>query len=174
MLATNAAQKYTVHSRGIWETIRRFFALDPARSSGVPLNMRFRNPPPGANPPELFDDPVTMPAGDIADNPYWKRDNRRSYPQLSVVDQSQAVGLLTFGSQQAPIEGALGVGAEGQTQLVQVGNDGGLARHFAAKGAVAKVLGPNGLPPLPASLHTRTTPKEWTLLPQDQQAYSSK
>ena len=32
-------------------------------------------------------------ASDIAENPYWKRDVRRAYPQLSVVTQEQ---LSTF------------------------------------------------------------------------------
>lgn len=175
----NSLQKYTTHSRGIWETLRRFFALDPARSSGVPLNMRFRNPPPGALPPTSYDDPVTVPAGDIADNPYWKRDQRRSYPRISVVNQSQAVGLLTFGSEKTPIEGALGMGQEGETQLIKVEKEGeerGLAGLFEAKSELAKVLGPNGLPPRPPALHFSEQVKEqdWKLNPDDEQAYPAK
>jgi hypothetical protein len=95
-------QKQTLQSTGIWEAFRRFLAIDPERSNGVPLNPHFRNPPPGANDPLQYDDPVTLPAGDIADNPYWKRDNRRGYPQLSVVDQSQFAQLITIGSAEAP------------------------------------------------------------------------
>jgi hypothetical protein len=41
-----------------------------------------------------YDDPVTVPAADLADNPYWKRDVRRRYPQLSTVTQADAVALL--------------------------------------------------------------------------------
>ena len=33
-------------------------------------------------------------ASDPAQNPYWKRDVRRVYPQLSVVTQSELSGLL--------------------------------------------------------------------------------
>ncbi|RYC63499.1 NADH dehydrogenase/NADH:ubiquinone reductase (H(+)-translocating) [Xylaria longipes] len=79
------SQKQTLESTGIWALVRRVFAVDPNRSSGVPLNPFFRNPTPGALDPLTYDDPVTLPAGDIADNPYWKRDARRSYPKLSFV-----------------------------------------------------------------------------------------
>jgi hypothetical protein len=33
-------------------------------------------------------------ASDPAQNPYWKRDVRRAYPQLSVVTQSELSSLL--------------------------------------------------------------------------------
>ena len=39
-------------------------------------------------------DPRTRPASDPAQNPYWKRDVRRAYPQLSVVTQSELSTLL--------------------------------------------------------------------------------
>ncbi|TVY86406.1 NADH-ubiquinone oxidoreductase 21.3 kDa subunit, partial [Lachnellula willkommii] len=92
---TPIPQKYTIQSTGIWERIRRLLAVDPTRSNGVPLNPQFRNPPPGSNEPLSFIDPVTIPAGDIAENAYWKRDSRRSYPQLSFVNQADAVALLS-------------------------------------------------------------------------------
>merc|ERR1711939_91525 len=66
------AKKYTQQSTGIWETIRRLFAVDPDRSNGVPVK-HFRNPPPGGLDPKLYDEAVTTPAADIADNPYWRR-----------------------------------------------------------------------------------------------------
>ena len=174
---TDGWQKYTVQSHGIWEKIRQVFSIDAARSTGVPLNMQFRNPPPGANPPQSYDDPVTVPAADIADNPYWKRDVRRSYPRLSVVGQAQAVGLLTFGSASAPKEGALALGAEGSKQLVAVEKEAeqkGLAAFFEGKGDVAAVLDPNGLPPLPSGLHYKTHERKYTLLANDDQSYPEK
>lgn len=36
----------------------------------------------------------TFAASDPAQNPYWKRDVRRAYPQLSVVTQSELSSLL--------------------------------------------------------------------------------
>ncbi|TVY82712.1 NADH-ubiquinone oxidoreductase 21.3 kDa subunit, partial [Lachnellula suecica] len=144
--------KYTVQSTGIWETIRRFFAVDPTRSNGVPLNPQFRNPPPGSNDPFAFVDPVTLPAGDIAENPYWKRDARRNYPQLSFVNQADAVALLSVGSQSAPKKEL--IGEEGSKALVQAKEEGagGLAKHFerVGKGGVLEALGKGGLPPLPS------------------------
>ncbi|KAJ9196792.1 hypothetical protein DTO166G4_630 [Paecilomyces variotii] len=150
-------KKYTVQSTGIWERIRRLLAVDPTRSTGVPLNPQYRWPTPGSLPPESYDDPVTVPAADIADNPYWKRDTRRNYPRLSVVNQADVVGLLSVGSKAAPKEDVLQIGEAGQKQLVAVKQEGeerGLAALFEKdKKGIQGILGPNGLPPLPANLN---------------------
>ncbi|KAI9712532.1 MAG: hypothetical protein M1812_006841 [Candelaria pacifica] len=154
--ATAVWKKYTVQSTGIWERIRKTLSIDPNRSNGIPLNAQYRNPPPGSNDPLVYGDPVTVPAGDLAENPYWKRDMRRNYPRLSVVNQADVVGLLTVGSKTSPKEDVLLVGDAGTKQLVQVKQDGeqkGLAALFAKdQKSVASVLGPNGLPPLPTGL----------------------
>jgi hypothetical protein len=99
-----------------------------------------------------YDDPVTVPAGDIADNPYWKRDARRSYPRLSFVNQSHAVGLLSVGSAAQPKQEL--VGESGQQALVAAktqGETGGLAAYFEKTGGAIAVkdLLVNGLPPTP-------------------------
>jgi hypothetical protein len=159
-------QKYTVKSTGIWETIRRVFAVDSTRSNGVPLNPQFRNPPPGSNPPNSFVDPVTLPAGDIADNPYWKRDARRSYPQLSFVTQGDVVGLLSVGSKEAPARDL--VGDAGQKELVEVEKraEAGLGLFFRDEGAVKKGLeafGRDGLPPLPSGMSLKPGQDRYTL-----------
>lgn len=151
MRANPHQQKYTLQSTGVWETIRRVLSVDPTRSNGVPLNPQFRNPPPGSNDPLAYTDPVTIPAGDIADNPYWKRDARRSYPRLSVVSQADAVGLLSLGSQSAPKKEL--IGEAGTQELVQVRKEGegGLAAYFkGGKGRALESLGKDGLPPLPS------------------------
>ncbi|OTB09027.1 hypothetical protein M426DRAFT_18418 [Hypoxylon sp. CI-4A] len=145
------SQKQTLQSTGIWERIRRAFAVDPERSNGVPLNPYFRNPTPGGQDPLQYDDPVTIPAGDIADNPYWKRDARRAYPKLSFVTQGDAVALLSVGSAAAPKQEL--IGEAGQKQLVAVQEEGktGLAAYFEKSKDVAKeTLLVNGLPPLPS------------------------
>lgn len=145
-------QKFTQQTHGFWETIRRAFAVDPDRSNGIPVK-NYRNPPPGALDPKSYDDPVTLPAADIADNPYWKRDVRRAYPKLSMVTQGDAVGLLSVGSAAAPAE-RLAAGEEGAKMLVAVREEGekGLAAFFEKeKGVGAKVLGEGGLPPMPVS-----------------------
>ncbi|KAI1808052.1 21 kDa subunit of NADH dehydrogenase [Daldinia bambusicola] len=145
-------QKQTLQSVGIWERIRRALAVDPNRSNGIPLNPYYRNPPPGAQDPLGYDDPVTAPAGDIADNAYWRRDTRRAYPKLSFVTQGDAVALLTVGSAAAPKQEL--IGEAGEKQLVaarEEGKTGGLAAYFEKSKDVAKeTLFVNGLPPLPS------------------------
>lgn len=126
-------------------------AIGPERSNGVPLNPYYRYPAPGANDPSAVDDPVTLPAGDIADNPYWKRDNRRSYPQLSTVDQGDVVGLLSVGSAAQPKVEL--IGEAGEKQLVAAKEDGqtGLAKHLEKSPAtMAKDIFVDGLPPTPS------------------------
>ncbi|KAE8145590.1 hypothetical protein BDV25DRAFT_66806 [Aspergillus avenaceus] len=154
-------KKYTLQSTGIWERLRRLLSIDPNRSTGVPLNAQYRLPTPGALPPLSYDDPVTVPAGDIADNPYWKRDVRRGYPRLSTVNQADAVGLLTVGSRAAPKEGVLQIGKAGEQQLVSVkqqGEERGLAGFFEnEKRGTQGVLNANGLPPKPCNLNPSTS-----------------
>ena len=144
------AKKQTLQSTGIWEAFRRFLAIDPERSNGVPLNPHFRNPTPGANPPLEYDDPVTLPAGDIADNPYWKRDNRRNYPQLSVVNQSQFAQLLTVGSAAAPKVELIGEAGEKQLVAVKQESETGLAKALEKATDATKDVFVNGMPPLPS------------------------
>ena len=122
----------------------------------MPLNAQFRKPAPGTNPPDLYDDPTTVPAADLAENPYWKRDTRRAYPRLSVVSQADVVGLLTVGNQARPREDVALIGHDRSRRLVQIRQEGeetGLATLFAKdKSVVRSVLGPDGLPPFPTGL----------------------
>lgn len=167
-------QKYTVQPTGIWARINNFFAVDPKRSTGIPMNPQFRNPPPGSNDANAYDDPVTVPAADLAENPYWKRDVRRQYPKLSVVKQQDVVALLTVGSAAAPKEDVLQIGDAGNKQLVELKSEGekGLSAFFQKQTAAAKsVLGPDGLPPLPASRHL--TGKKYRLEAEEDQGYPS-
>jgi len=145
------ATKYTQESTGIWATVHKYFSVDPNRSNGVPVK-HFRNPPPAALDPASYDEAVTTPAADIADNPYWRRDVRRAYPKLSTVTQGEVVGLLTLGSAANPSPKLL-AGEEGGKQLVAVKQEGerGLAAYFENENATA-VLGVNGLPPLPVNV----------------------
>ncbi|KAL0942802.1 NADH-ubiquinone oxidoreductase 21.3 kDa subunit [Colletotrichum truncatum] len=150
------SKKHTLQSTGIWERIRRSLAIDPNRSSGVPLNPTFRNPAPGSLDPLSYDDPVTVPAGDIADNPYWKRDARRNYPALSVVNQADVVSLLSVGSAANPRVEL--IGEAGEKQLVATKEEAkatGLAPYLEKNAAKAieaskETLFTNGLPPTPS------------------------
>ena len=103
-----------------------------------------------------------MPAGDIAENPYFKRDMRRSYSKLSVVNQADVVGLLTVGSKASPKDDVLQIGDVGAKQLVQVkqqGEEEGLTALFEKdKKSVTSIFGPDGLPPSPTGMG-RTSPQ---------------
>jgi hypothetical protein len=120
----------------------------------VPLNPYNRNPAPGSLEPLKYTDPVTVPAGDIADNPYWKRDARRNYPRHSVIGQAQQVALLTVGSAAQPRVEL--IGEEGSKALVaaeESGKEGGIALYLENSGveAAKRVLEMSGgLPPLPS------------------------
>jgi hypothetical protein len=101
----------------------------------------------------LYNDPVTIPAADIAGNPYWKRDLRRAYPQLSVVSQSDVVGLLSVGSAKEPKQEL--IGDAGQKALVSAREQAeeGLSAYFRRTKDVKSLLDADKLPPLPSSLH---------------------
>jgi hypothetical protein len=160
-----AVQKYTLESVGIWARIRKSLAIDPNRSTGVPLNPYFRNPAPGSNDPNAYDDPVTIPAGDIADNPYWKRDHRRAYPRLSVIGQADQVALLGVGSAANPRVELIGeAGSKALVAAEEEGKNTGLAAYLEKKGAegVAQlVLREDGLPPLPSGQSLAKTGENW-------------
>ena len=141
------------------------------------MNPTFRYPSPGAIDPNLYDDPVTVPAGDIAENPYWKRDVRRSYPKLSVVKQPDVVALLSVGSAAQPKEDKLQIGEAGKNQLVALKEEGekGLSAFFEKEKSAAKsVLGPNGMPPLPARYGQTATKPTYALAEEDLQTYGPK
>ncbi|KAH6696991.1 NADH-ubiquinone oxidoreductase 21.3 kDa subunit [Plectosphaerella plurivora] len=151
---TELSKKYTLQSTGVFEFIRRALALDPNRSSGVPLNSQFRTPTPGGQDPLAYDDPVTVPAGDIADNAYFRRDVRRAYPRLSVVSQPDVVSLLSVGSAASPKVELIGeAGAQALVAAREEGEKGGLAVFLQKAEGVAeakKDVFVNGLPPLPS------------------------
>ena len=175
LLTLPTKQKYTVQPTGIWARINNFFAVDSKRSTGIPLNPQFRNPPPGAYDPYTYDDPVTIPSADLAENPYWRRDVRRRYPRLSVVNQADVVGLLSVGSLASPKDGALLAGESGTKQLVNLkrDSDGGLATYLEKeKGVSDSLLGADGLPPMPTSLSSAPEGKKYALL--DEQSYENK
>lgn len=153
--------------------IRRFFAIDPNRSTGIPLNPQYRNPPPGSLDPTSYDDPTTVPAADIADNPYWKRDVRRNYPRISTVTQSDVVGLLSVGSAANPSQKLL-TGDAGSKQLVAVKQEGeekGLAAFFEQQKAVGSVLGKDGMPPFPVPRGRAQYGKQYEL--EGEQSYEN-
>lgn len=124
----------------------------------MPLNPQFRNPPPGANPPQAYDDPVTLPAGDIADNAYYKRDMRRSYPRVSLLNQADVVQLLSAGSEASHNDDKQQIGDTNSKHVVKVQDQGegmGLSTLFSKKKEVSMgIFGSDGLPPFPTGMNT--------------------
>ena len=85
------------------------------------------------------------------------------------------VALLSVGSAAQPKEDVLQIGNAGNKQLVELKEEGerGLSRFFEKdKSAFKGVLGPNGLPPLPASRHPQK--KRYEVLDNEKQAYGSR
>lgn len=115
-------KKYTSRPAGIWEKIRQVLVLVPNRSSGNPLPSLYRAVPPGARIQEARDykEPITIPAGDVVNNPYFKRDYRRNYPQIHGFDQTKVSGLLTLGSAAKP---RISIGDKGSKELAAFGLD---------------------------------------------------
>lgn len=109
-------KKYTTGSRGIWEKLRQILALVPNRSSGNPVVLLYRKDPPGARIEDAknYKDPITIPAGDIRGNQYFRRDYRRNYPQVHAFDQTKLSGLLKLGSAEKP---RIAAGEKGTKEL---------------------------------------------------------
>lgn len=90
--------------------------------------------------------------------------------------QADVVGLLTVGSAAQPAEGKLAVGEEGMKQLVAVREEGekkGLAAFFEreGEGAMEKVRGLDGMPPLPPGQHMPDRPSAKRYLLEEEQSY---
>lgn len=124
-------------------------------------------------------------ASDPAQNPYWKRDVRRAYPQLSVVTQSELsslliahssppqvyvstnlyhIHLLTPPSSAAPVEG--------QTEVPVVAQKTPeLSEAIATITGATKVYSESKLPPTLPIPHKRWVPRLSPDAPHDQFAY---
>ncbi|CCG83983.1 protein of unknown function [Taphrina deformans PYCC 5710] len=144
--------------KGIWNWVKQTFQIAPERSSGITFNESYRNPMPGSR-PEIYKEPVTAPANDIAQNPYFARDVRRQYPATSYVSQATVAGLLTYGNKAQP---AIADGNEGITALAKIGE---LQLTSAIEAALEKnpsaILAEGGVPPLPTGRKGRS----WKLDP---------
>jgi len=103
-----------------------------------------------ASRPEEYIEPLTSPAADLAENPYWKRDTRRDYPRTLVYSQSYIAGLLSYGNGTAP---RIAAGETGTKALAEVKSGQLELTTVLASTEVGKeVLARNGgLPPLPGT-----------------------
>lgn len=103
-----------------------------------------------ASRPEEYIEPLTAPAADIAENPYWKRDTRRDYPRTLVYSQSYIAGLLSYGNASAP---KIAAGETGTKALAEVRSGNlELTSVLASSDVGREVLARNGgLPPSPGT-----------------------
>lgn len=137
----------------------------PNRSTGNPVNKFFRNPAPASRQESLtYTDPYTVPAGDIAGNPYRERDHRRNYPRQAYFDQATVAGLLTYGSAASPriARGEAGTKALAEIQQGQISLNQTLAAPATKDIIMGQVLDKTGNPPIPPSL----TKKNWVINPE--------
>ncbi|KAF9204403.1 hypothetical protein BGZ49_005332 [Haplosporangium sp. Z 27] len=75
-----------------WNSVRKTLTINPKVPSGMPNAKGFRFVAPGGQAPAFVsNDP---PAHDIAQNPYYGRDFRRSYPRLAAYLQEEVAGLV--------------------------------------------------------------------------------
>ncbi|KAH8101992.1 NADH dehydrogenase [Phellopilus nigrolimitatus] len=103
-MATKKAADHTLYHlnpKGFWKKFRDAVVVSPSISSGLPLAAVNRYPQPASR-PEKYATPATK-ASDPAENPYWKRDVRRAYPQLSVVTQDELATFLLQAPEQPSV-----------------------------------------------------------------------
>jgi len=138
--------------------------VNPEISSGLPLPQVNRYPQPASR-PETQATSGTM-ASDIAQNPYWKRDARRKYPQLSVVTQPELSQLLLGVPQQPALT------APDSKSDVPVASTGilDLTAAIATITSTAKVYSASKLPPKPPA-RTRWSAQRAEDAPHNPDAY---
>lgn len=122
-----------------------------------------------ASRPEEYIEPLTAPAADLAENPYWKRDTRRDYPRTLVYSQPYIAGLLLYGNSAAP---RIAAGEAGTKALAEVTSGQlELTTVLASTDVGKEVLARNGgQPPLPGTGRGRTAWK-FRLNEENEQGY---
>ncbi|KAJ7680312.1 NUZM, NADH-ubiquinone oxidoreductase 21.3 kDa subunit [Mycena polygramma] len=172
-MATKKAAESTLYHlapRGFWKKFREVVAVNPEISTGLPLPAIHRFPPPASR-PEKYSTPATK-ASDPAQNPYWKRDVRRAYPQLSVVTQPELSSLLiehaTAKSVAAPKEGSTEDKKDVPADAPQPVD---LSVAISSITAAQKVYTPANLPPTLPTSRARWVPQLAPNAPHDPHGY---
>ncbi|KAF9268868.1 21 kDa subunit of NADH dehydrogenase [Marasmius fiardii PR-910] len=174
MASKKAAESTLYHlaPKGFWKRFRDAVVVNPEISTGLPIQGVNRWPPPGSR-PEKYATPATK-ASDPAQNPYWKRDVRRAYPQLSVVTQAGLSSLLIEHSGNQTVAAPV---AEGEAKDAK---DGAiltprevmdLSAAIATITASTKVYTESKLPPKLPIPHKRWVPERAPDAPHDPHAY---
>jgi len=170
-MASRKAAEHTLYHlspKGFWKKLRDATVVNPEISSGLPLPSNYRMPPPASR-PELYATPASK-ASDPAQNPYWKRDVRRAYPQLSVVTQSELATFLLQSPQDPSRQPQQGAEKSTETAAVPARTpdlNSAISSLYAAKKAYSK----SSLPPVPRTSFKRWSPETSPPAPHDPNAY---
>ncbi|KIK67445.1 hypothetical protein GYMLUDRAFT_37567 [Collybiopsis luxurians FD-317 M1] len=161
---------YHLSPKGFWKKFRDAVVVNPEISSGLPLQGINRFPPPASR-PELYSTPATK-ASDIAQNPYWKRDVRRAYPQLSVITQPGLSSLLIeHSTPQAVAAPAEGQAAEGAKAVSTSPEPLELAAAISKISESTKIYSESKLPPTLTTPYPKWRPQRVEDAPHHQHSY---
>ncbi|KIM40156.1 hypothetical protein M413DRAFT_446313 [Hebeloma cylindrosporum] len=157
---------YHLSPKGFWKKFRDAVVVNPEISTGLPAASLNRYPPPASR-PEKYSTPATK-ASDPAQNPYWKRDVRRAYPQLSVITQPELSNLLIEHS------GVQAVSTPSEEKAgVPTTKDKGLdlSEAIATITSQTQVYTESKLPPALPIPHNRWVPRQSPNAPHDEHSY---
>ncbi|KAI5120974.1 hypothetical protein M0805_006646 [Coniferiporia weirii] len=175
-MATKKAADHTLYHlnpRGFWKKFRDAVVINPEISSGLPLADVNRYPQPASR-PEKYATPATK-ASDPAQNPYWKRDVRRAYPQLSVVTQDELSTFLLQSPEQpavsAPTDGQPAAAAESASVPATRAPAVDLTAAIATIASARKAYSESRLPPIPPTSYKRWKPEDAPDAPHDPHSY---
>jgi len=159
---------YHLSPKGFWKRFRDAVVINPEISSGLPLSDVHRYPQPASR-PELAATPATQ-ASDPAKNPYWKRDARRKYPQLSVVTQTELSELLLTTSEQKAVSAPNSKADVPATASSTTSGLPDLTQAISSITSTAKAYSAAKLPPVPPTAN-RWQPVRTADPPHDPKAY---
>ncbi|KZT26837.1 21 kDa subunit of NADH dehydrogenase [Neolentinus lepideus HHB14362 ss-1] len=162
---------YHLSPKGFWKKFRDAVVVDPEISSGIPLPYLNRYPQPGSR-PEKYATPATK-ASDPAQNPYWKRDVRRAYPQLSVITQTELSSLLLQQPENQSLLEAPPGSNEGENASVPATSSQSLdlTSTIATIVTARKAFSETKLPPVLPVAHKKWRPERTEDAPHDPNAY---
>jgi len=173
-MATKRAADHTLYHlspKGFWKKFRDAVVVNPEISSGLPLPDKNRYPQPGSR-PETYSTPATM-ASDPAQNPYWKRDVRRAYPQLSVITQAEYSKVLLASPQAQSIAAPGEVSKESVSSVPatpSILSTAPLSEVIGAIYTAQKAYSESNPPPIPVTAR-KWTPARSPEAPHDPNAY---
>ncbi|KIP11616.1 hypothetical protein PHLGIDRAFT_27843 [Phlebiopsis gigantea 11061_1 CR5-6] len=161
---------YHLSPKGFWKKFRDAVVVNPEISSGLPIQGVHRYPPPASR-PEKYSTPATK-ASDPAQNPYWKRDVRRAYPQLSVVTQTELSGLLIEHHEaKKAVAAPVAEGEEGTKEVAKAPAPVDLTAAISTIAQEGKVFSESKLPPSYPTSFKRWKAEQVEDAPHDPNSY---